>query len=228
MAVTLGNYTFDDAFTTVSEKLEEVGGRNERSITIKGMVVGKENTQEIHDELDTILAAASTEDYSTELVIRTDRRMLVRRDGFIRDVHGDALTGAFSLHLDALYPHEESLGTLTDEWEVLNSGATHVIDPGGNAETETVITLVPTTDMVNPKLGDGVRTIAYLGTIVAGQSLVFDGVNKTITLDGVDVIASTTGTFPRLTPGGTTLLFVCSPTEGEFATVTTEFRSRWF
>ena len=38
MAVTLGSVTFDDAHTTVREKLEEVGGRNERRITVSGAI----------------------------------------------------------------------------------------------------------------------------------------------------------------------------------------------
>ena len=78
--------------TSVTEKLEEVGGRDERRVTVKGSIMGKESAQEIHDELDLVLATASVEDYSTALEIRTGRHLMVRRAGFTRDVHGDALT----------------------------------------------------------------------------------------------------------------------------------------
>ena len=40
MSITLGPVTFDDSTTAVKEKLEEVGGRDERRITISGIVTG--------------------------------------------------------------------------------------------------------------------------------------------------------------------------------------------
>lgn len=228
MPITLGSYTFDERLTSVTEKLEEVGGRDERRITIKGMIVGKETTQEIHDELDLILAAASAQDYSTELAIRSSRRLMVRRDGFVRDVRGESLTGGFTLELNALYPYEESDSETQLVWPVFLSGDTLPVAPGGNAVTDMKFTLTPSLDMVNPYFTDGLNKFLYNGTVTGGSTLVIDGVNRTVSLNGDDALAYTVGTFPRLDPAGTTLLFGCNAGFGQSGTVLIDFRARWF
>ena len=82
MAITLGPVTFDDAHTTAKEKLEEVGGRNERRVTVSGAIVGQNTVAAIEAQLDAILDAASVEDFSAELSLRSGRRLFVRRNEF--------------------------------------------------------------------------------------------------------------------------------------------------
>src|SRR5690606_1988193 len=108
MPITLGNVTFDEANTTVREKLEEVGGRNERRITISGLVLGDSTPASIEARLDAILDAASLEDYTGELSLRPGRRLLVRRDAFKRELRPEELVGAFTLELSAREPFEEA------------------------------------------------------------------------------------------------------------------------
>lgn len=79
MAITLGNFTFDAAHTTIRERYEEVGGRDARRIEIAGLVVGQHSVADIEAQLDMILAAASDATSDAELSVRSGRRILVRR-----------------------------------------------------------------------------------------------------------------------------------------------------
>lgn len=228
MAVTLGAIAFDESHTDLSETLEEVGGRNERRITVKGLIVGEESVSDIHDRLDAILDAASTEDYSAALVIRTGRQLNVRRSGFRRDVRADALAGSYTLELAARDAYEEAIAGILDIWAVSTSGDTHVSAPGGNTVIPTKITLVATGSVVNPTIGDGVESMSYSGVVADGETLVFDGRSKLVTLEGADVIAYTAGVFPQLDPGGTTLTYTDDVTSSHTASLTVEYKARWW
>ena len=94
MAVTLGSVTFEVANTTVKEKQEEVGGRNERSVTVSGVIVGESTVAAIEGKLDAIIDAASVEDYTAVLSLRDSRQLMVRRNAFTREVNGESLVGA--------------------------------------------------------------------------------------------------------------------------------------
>ena len=61
MPITLGSVTFDELNTTVREKQEEVGGRNERRITLSGLILGESSVTAIEAHLDAMLDAASLE-----------------------------------------------------------------------------------------------------------------------------------------------------------------------
>jgi hypothetical protein len=228
MAITLGALTFDERHTDLSETLEEVGGRNERRITVKGLIVGEESVSDIHDQIDVILDAASTEDFSAALIIRSGRQLNVRRRGFQRDVRADVLTGSYTLELEAREPYEEAIAGVLENWTVTTSGDTQVSTPGGNRNTPTKITLVATGSIVNPTVSDGVDTISYSGFVSDGESLVFDGRDEVVTLEGSDVIAYTSGVFPNLEPGGTTLTYTDDVTSSHTAGLTVEYKARWW
>lgn len=75
---------------------------------------------------------------------------------------------------------------------------------------------------------DGVRTIAYSGTLFADSTLVFDGPAGKALLDGADVTHMLTGDFPLITPPETTISIVSAPF-GELAgTATVSFHDRWW
>ena len=228
VAVTLGSVTFDAAHTTVREKLEEVGGRDCRAIEIVGFVVGAPTVGDIEAALDAILAAASDEAHETELSVRAGRVMWVRRVGFKREVSRETLVGSFQLTLEAEDPFEMSDTEHLSEWEVLESGATHVVAAVGNVFSEPVITLVADGGVVNPSFTDGARQIAYAGTVADGESLVFDGPAGKVTLEGADVTPYTSGVFPRLAPGNTTLTYHDDDSSSHSASVSVAFRDRWW
>ena len=48
MAVTLDSVTFDESHTSIEEKLDEVGGRDEKEIEITGMIVGESTSADSH------------------------------------------------------------------------------------------------------------------------------------------------------------------------------------
>lgn len=228
MAITLGSLTFDESRTTVTESHEEVGGRNERAIVIKGIIVGKTSVADIHAELDAILDTASVEDYSVELSLRTGRRLHVRRNAFFREVNGESLVGSFTLELGAKNAFEEATAETSTNWPVTASGATLNRTAAGNVYAEPKITLVASGAVVNPTFSDGSRTIAYSGTVADGETLVFDGSARIATLEGIDVTPYTTGVFPRIPPEGTVLTYTDDASSSHTATVTVAFRDRWW
>lgn len=228
MPITLGSVTFDEADTTVREKLEEVGGRNERRITISGLVLGDSTPAAIETRLDAILDEASLEDYTGVLSLRAGRRLLVRRDAFKRELRLEELVGAFTLELSAREPFEESSAETTVNWTIAASGATLSMMPSGTMDARPIITLTATGTLVNPTLNDGTRTMAFSGTVPDGQALVFDAPAGKVRLAGADVTPYTTGEFPRLTPEGTTLTYTDSAGSSHTASATVRYRSRWW
>ncbi len=228
MAVTLGSVTFDEANTTVREKLEEVGGRNERRITLSGLVLGENTVAAIESRLDAILDAASLEDYSGVLGLRPGRRLLVRRNAFKRELRPEELIGAFTLELAARDPVEESVAETLLNWTIAASGATLSVTPLGTTDARPVITLTASGTLIDPRLSDGVRTMAFVGTVGSGQALIFDAPLGRVTLAGADVTPYTTGEFPRLAPEGTTLTYTDASGSSHTAAATVRFRSRWW
>lgn len=228
MPITLGNITFDETHTTVRETYEEVGGRNERRIEISGLITGESTVADIVSALDEIIDAASVEDFSAALSLRTGRRLYVRRDRFTREVAPDRLVGSFMMRLLAKDPFEEAVDPTSEQWPITASGATKAVATGGNVFSKPVITLVASGALVNPSISDGSRTITYSGTVGDGLALVLDGPAGKAQLDGDDVTPYTSGLFPRIEPDGTTLTYTDDATSSHTATATVAFRDRWW
>ncbi len=228
MPVTLGPVTFEEAHTTVREKLEEVGGRNERRVTVSGLILGENTVADIEARIDAVLDAASVEDYSAVLSLRAGRRLLVRRNAFKREIRGDELVGAFTLELEARSPFEESTGETQIPWTIAASGAQLNAASAGTLYAEPVIAMTATGTLVDPSVSDGTRTVAYSGTVADGETLVFDAVAPKATLEGVDVTPYTRGEFPRIPPEGSTLVYTDDATSSHTASATATFRDRWW
>ncbi|GMV92322.1 MAG: hypothetical protein AMXMBFR82_21000 [Candidatus Hydrogenedentota bacterium] len=228
MAITLGTYTFDPAHTTVRETHQEIGGRRERVVEIVGLVVGESTVSAIDAVLDAILDAASPEDYSAALSIRPGRQLFVRRTAFKRERSSDAMVGSFELALHARDPYEHSLIPTSQNWSIATSGATFPVAAGGNHASEPVITITAEGDLVNPAISDGVWSIVYNGTVLAGSVLVFDGPNARVTLDGADVTPYTTGLFPEIAPEGTTLTYTDDAASTHDAEAVVSYHDRWW
>lgn len=228
MAITLGSLVFDATHTTAREKLEEVGGRDERGIEISGLVLGESSAADIEARLDAILDAASSEDYGAELSLRAGRRLWVRREGYSREVNPESLVGSFTLKLGAKYACEEAVEPTLASWSISESGATKALTAGGNLFARPTISLEATGAIVNPSFGDGTRTLVYSGTVADGSVLVSDASEGCVTLDGEDVTPYTEGVFPRISPEGTTLTYTDDAASSHTAAVEVSFRSRWW
>ena len=228
MAITLGPVTFDDAHTTVREKFEEVGGRNERRITVSGAIVGQSTVSAIEAQIDAILDAASVEDFSAELSLRSGRRLFVRRNKFSREVQNEALVGAFTLELEAKDTFEESTSITTVNWTVTASGQTQAASSVGTVHAKPKIALVATGTIVDPSFSDGTRTLAYSGTVQDSETLVFDAATASATPEGSDVTPYTSGSFPRISPEGVTLTYVDDAGSSHTAQITVTYRDRWW
>ena len=228
MAITLGAVSFDEAHTRVRDKVEEVGGRDERRIDITGMIIGESAISAIEARLDAILDAASAEDYGAELSFRQGRRLWVRREAFVREIAPESLVGSFTLTVAAKEPFEESTTMTTVNWTITASGQTKGVTAGGNLYAKPRLTLVATGSVINPSFSDGTRTMAYSGTVANGSTLVFDGPAGKVTLDGTEVTPYCTGEFPRIAPEGTTLTYTDDAASSHTAAVTITYRDRWW
>jgi hypothetical protein len=226
MSVTLGTYTFPQPLTAVAEALEELGGRDARRIRLQGVLDGFPTREALEAELDALLAAASASD-AVPLSLREGRRYFVRRTAFKREIAEDPLTGAYTLQLDALPPYEEAAAETVDSWYFAASGATKALDTPGNIPTPPRIELQAIGTLYDPTFSDGERVITYHGVLADEEVLILDGPAASVTLNGDDVTPYTTGVFPRIVPGGTTLTYTDTAGSSHAGIATLRFRDRW-
>ncbi len=228
MAIKLNSYEFDDENISVRDRMEEVGGKDERRFVLSGLVLGKSSIDEIESELDLILDESSKADYGAKLSLRDGREFSVERERFERKVGEEELIGGFELELRAGDPFEYATDETTDEWNVTGSGQTKEVTAGGNVYSKPRFALTASGNVVNPCISDGTRTIAYAGTVADGEVLVFDAAACAVTLGGEDVVPYTMGEFPRISPEGTTLEYVDDESSSHTATIGVAFRDRWW
>lgn len=228
MALSIGEVLLDSRATHVKERLEEVGGRDERRILVAGVVTGLSTREAIEARLDAIVQAASVENWSAALSLRPGRRLWVRREGYSREVDSAGRTGAFELKLSARDPFEESIDEVAIAWNVDGVGAVRAFATNGNAPALPVFGIVAATDLALPGIDDGRRGLVFDGVVRAGQTLQLDGARGAALLDGEDVTPYTLGEFPRITPGGTALTYKGDPVGPHAATVTVAYRHRWW
>lgn len=228
MAIVLSTVTFGELHTSAREKHEEVGGRDGRRIEISGVIAGEQTLAGVEAKLDAILQAASAEDYSAALSLRPGRRLWVRRVQFSRDVSPSTRVGSFVLVVEAKPPFEESVNAQTIEWEIDSQEAELPLATQGNACALPILNVAASGTLANPSFSDGTRSILFSGTVQDGETLVLDCGEARATLAGQDVTAYTTGVFPRIAPGGTTLRWADSPDSSHLATVTISLRDRWW
>ena len=228
MAIKLNSYEFDDENSSVRDRMEEVGGKDERRFVLSGLIVGKSSIEEVESELDLILDESSKADYGAKLSLRDGREFSVERERFERKVGEGELVGAFELELRAGDPFEHATEETTDQWNVTGSGQTKEATAAGNVYSKPRLTLTASGSVVSPSISDGTRTIAYAGTVADGEVLVFDAGAGAVTLEGEDVLPYTTGEFPRILPEGTTLEYVDDESSSHTATIGIAFRDTWW
>lgn len=208
--------------------MEEVGGKDERRFVLNGLIVGKSSIDAVESQLDSILDEASKQDYGAKLSLREDREFAVERVRFERKTGEGEIIGAFELELRADDPFEYATEESIDTWNVTASGQTKELTAAGNVYSKPRFTLTATGDVVNPSISDGTRTITYTGTVASGEVLVFDAAGGAVTLEGEDVVAYTTGEFPRISPEGTTLEYTDDESSSHTAGIQIAFRDRWW
>jgi len=228
MAIRLNSYLFDSESTSVRDRMDEVGGRDERRFVLRGLIVGKSSVEEVESELDTILDEASKADYGAKLSLREDREFQVERERFERKIGEEELIGAFELEVRARDPFEYATQENVDQWNVTGSGQTKEVTAAGNVYSKPEFTLTASGNVVNPSISDGTHTITYLGTVANGEVLVFNAATGLVTLEGEDVLPYTTGEFPRISPEGTTLEYTDDQSSSHTATIQIAFRDRWW
>jgi len=228
MAIKLNSYVFDQEHTSVRDRMEEVGGRDERRFVLNGLIVGKSSIEEVESELDRILDEASKPHCGANLSLRENRELSVERARFERKIHEEEIMGTFELELRADDPFEYATDQTADTWNVTASCQTKEVTAGGNAPSKPRLRLTASGDVVNPAISDGTRTIAYTGTVADGDVIEFDAMAGTVTLEGEDVLPYTTGEFPEISPEGTTLQYTDDESSSHTAAIEISFRDPWW
>jgi hypothetical protein len=224
--ITLGTVTFDPVFTAVTEKHQEIGGRDARVIRLTGLLDDLAAPEDLEDTLDAILEAASDATGLVDLRLRTGRYLKVRRVNFTREVHRPGAAARYVLDLEAPDPYEYAATENTTPWAVSQAGAILEVTGGGNAPAPVRFELAPDAELFHPTFSDGTRTITYDGQVDLGDTLVFDGIAGKVTLNGEDVTPYTEGELPRMDPGDTT--FTYGAQWAHTASVTVTWRDRWW
>ena len=228
MGIQLGLLEFGDRVTAVKERLREVGGRDAREISIKGVVEGLATIVEVEAELDSILEASSDANEEVSLSIRSGRELLVRRIDFKREVHRVVPAGAFELLLEARDPVERSETEVVLTHTYPDTGNDYELGTLGNASAPIYASLTPVSNVTQPALSDGERTLTYDGVLLAGTTLVLDGVSGRVTLDGEDVTPYTDGELPRLETGDNTLTYTHDAGDSSAVDLILRYRDRWW
>ena len=61
-----------------------------------------------------------------------------------------------------------------------------------------------------------------------GETLIFDGVERKVWLNGADVTPYSDGEFPGIRPGGTTLIYRDGPASSHAAEAVVRYHDRWW
>jgi len=120
--------------------------------------------------------------------------------------------------LEFTIPFKASDPFIIATWEKTQTGSGTLTNEG-TFETPLVIEIAgPVTD---PSVVVGGQTLSYTGSLAAGDKVVIDTEKMTVTFNGVNVLGSYSGGFPKLQPGDTA---VTAATSG---TTTWKWRDRW-
>lgn len=228
MAITLGTYAFDPLHIGITEQYQEIGGRDGRLIKIQGLIGPKDSEDQIEEEMDRLLAAASEDLENTPLSIRPGRRLWVRRTGFSREMHRTARTGAFVVELEARDPFEESEVLSFTPWTCTASGSSKSIASDGNAYAYPILTVCAVGTLIGPAFHDGRRTLRYPGYVQDGQTLVFHGAFRQATVAGQDITPYVQGHFPVIDPNHAVLTYSDEEDSSHNALITVAWRPRWW
>lgn len=227
MAISVGGYVFNARTTVVREQYETLGGKQTRAIRITGLLRGAADEAALISALDGVTLAVSQE-APVAVSLRPGRQMLARRESFQREVNGRTLTGQFVLDLRAEQAWEESSELHEVAWNPASSGPDIDVANGGNAPAAPLITLTAASFLITPGVTDGVRSLIYEGEVDSGSSLVFDSRAREVRLDGAVVTGYTSGTFPELAPGETTLSYTEDPGSSGQVSGAVAYRDRWW
>lgn len=227
MPVLLDTLLLDDPSIAVREQLEELGGRDARTIIVTG-ILSSGALADLESSLDAIIQTASPAGGAFFMSIRSGRRLWVRRTAFTREVMRSALAGAFTLTLSAEDPLEESLAETEIVTDISAPGDSVAVATPGNAPSPVLITLLAEGTLVEPAISDEERTMRYMGTVATGERLAFDGIEGKLRLDGVDVTPYSEGSFPKITPAVTTLTYTGAATSTHAAKLHVVFHPKWY
>jgi len=225
----IGAFTFPARRTAVDVQTSLVEGRTRKIIRVDTILLGSGSLADFLTEVSNLEAEVEKLDRGeATLSVTAGRYYGGRRLSVQRTLDEAARFAAFEIRLLTEDRYERSLD-LHEATKVLTaSGDTLIVDHAGNTLARPELTLTAVGNLVRPTLSDGERSIVYEDTLAAGGSLVFDSDLQTALLNGTqNVLPKTSGSFPLLSPGNTTITYTDDPTSSHSGTLLVRFRDLW-
>lgn len=246
MSIILGSYTFPNTFyiasvsgdnrlptediprrdgvaigdVTLKEKIVQIRGML-RSDTVAGM-------QTARDGLMAALHAGRQ-----KLYLQSDRYIYASLNSFASDYDPASLNRYCDVSIDLLCddPFWISETESSDIWSNPSFNSSHNIAIGGNAYILPVfeLTAATTGTWIDVRITVGTTQVCLSGTVAAGDILVIDCANQTVTLKATtaDKMSYFTGSFLKLTGNATNSLKLdgAGPSVSQ---IVTRWRNRWY
>lgn len=225
----IGTLELDPEITAVKETRERREDGWHRQISVTGLAPLCAPAAAREAFLDALWAAAAADETgSVTMSLRPGRTVSARALRLTRENLRTGGEGAFSALFEGLAPWEEAESPTTALWNIASQGAETAVCSAGTLPAPLTLAFTAAGAVYYPSFSDGVRTLVFPRSVAAGSTLLVDGPLGRVTLDGADVTALCSGSFPRIGPApGTTLLYVDDPDSAHTGVASLSWRDRW-
>lgn len=225
----IGALELDPALTAVKETRERRDDGWHRQITLTGLAPLAATAAIREAFLDALWAAAAPGgDPPVTVSLRAGRVLAARALRLTRESLRDGGEGVFSALLEGLTPWEDAETPSSVPWAIATQGAMLVVPCGGTLDAPLTLSFTASGMVYFPSFTDGTRTLSFSGTVPSGKTLLLDGPQERVWLDGADVTGQCAGTFPRIGPGPTTTLqYLDDPDSSHTGNAALSWRERW-
>lgn len=222
----IAEHAFSPAEIGVIDRLERDAAGPVRRITCCGLLRPAWLAASPPSRVDALAATLMAAPGPVPLSFRPGRRLWVRPRRVVREVRPEG--AAFRLEFDAVDPREEDIEPSTLDWSVSAWGETLTVEIPGTAPASFSFRIAARGLLNAPALGDGVRTIRWMGAMNPGDVLELDGVARTARLNGAPADALLAGDWPLAGPGNTSLRFEDDVDGDHLADIRVAWRNRWW
>jgi len=224
--IQIAEHLFSPAEIGVIDRVEHDATGSVRRVTCCGLTRPAWLAASPASRLDALAATLLAAPDPVPLSLRPGRRLWVRPRRVVRELRLEG--AAFRLEFDAVDPREEDITPSGMDWPVSAWGETTVVDVPGTASAPFSFRLTARGAVGAPSLGDGVRTIHWMGAMEAGDVLELDGNARTARLNGAPADTLLAGDWPLAGPGHTSLRFEDDLDGDHLADIHVTWRNRWW
>lgn len=226
--IAVGSFLFPPRGTLAAVRVRVIDGRLCKQVLIRALFDGYTAAAPLRAELDALHAALEQLDAGAAVLSLIPGRhyYAVRRDD-ARWIDPSGRLAAVRLELLTRDRFERSNALHTQSHLIMLSGFAFTAVNAGTAPARPRLELEAHTALDRPAVGDGARTVRYLGALAPGDVLSLDSEDHTARLNGVNALDAIAGVFPLLAPGATTLTYSDAAGSGQALTLRLAHRDTW-